>query len=128
MSTGDLQLDFKRFQASSSRFIRDLDRLVEQSARKMAADVVADTARAWPVDSGRSRAAWRFGLQSAVEVNGHLYHEVTVSNAVEYSVWIEYGTQTTAPGEHLQRAIRIAGRRAAAVFGPLVVSAWKGGR
>jgi len=82
------------------------------------------------IDTGRLRAGWRVALQNGgmpapdsasasadslpgdgVSVfsrgPGGLSEDIEVRNNVEYARYVEEGTETMAPGKHLERALRI---------------------
>jgi hypothetical protein len=97
-------------QALAQRFPEAADAIV----RKVAFDVIANVAERVPVDTGRYRAGWRASLDvldgagssDTVEVKkGDRGLSITVTNPVEYGPFLEYGTSTRPPGNHLASAI-----------------------
>lgn len=96
------------------RMVRQMPQVADALVRKVAFDVVADVAERVPVDTGRYRAGWRVSLGvlssggdgdtvSVFEEVGTLRIEVT--NPVEYGPFIEYGTASRPPGNHLALAL-----------------------
>lgn len=96
------------------RMVRQMPQVADALVRKVAFDVVADVAERVPVDTGRYRAGWRVSLGvlssggdgdtvSVFEEAGTLRIEVT--NPVEYGPFIEYGTASRPPGNHLALAL-----------------------
>ncbi len=118
--------DAATFRRLSDRFLSRLDDASGPALRRLAADTIAHTARAWPVDTGRSRAAWSMALQEAVTLDGQRYHEVIVTNPVSYAPLIEYGTASTPAGRYLQQAIRTARRDFLRDFSRTARRAWEG--
>lgn len=130
--------------------------LADKGARKAALDVVAETQRAITagldgtpkrVDTGRYRGGWTDGARSAGISSGSLapiaggsgYGSVsgsgltvtiTVGNAVEYAPFVEYGTRTMEPGNHLTRALEVVrrsipGETSRGSIREMIVSAWE---
>jgi hypothetical protein len=103
-------VDMGAFKKAAGRMVNRLDKAGGVALRRLAFDVVSRTASTWPVDTGRSRAAWGAALKQMTTLDGYRTHQVIVTNPVGYAIWIEYGTAATPPGQHLQRAIREARR------------------
>lgn len=106
------------------------------------------------IDTGRLRAAWGVALQdgglpvpasvaSSPETlpgdggatldygSSGLLQGIEVRNNVEYAAHVEYGTETMAPGKHLERALRIVRESLPREIGPGsfsgdVARAWEG--
>jgi len=86
--------------------------------RKIAFDVVAAVAELVPVDTGRYRAGWRVSLDVLANdgASGETVSvfqdagvtSIRVTNPVEYAPFIEYGTATRPPGNHLALALEQA--------------------
>ena len=106
----------------------ELAEISDTIIRKAAMDIVAETAKEWPVDTGRSRAAWIAAGQEADPTASQGHMEINVSNPVDYAPYIEYGTISRPPGGHLQRAMRIVRDDVMAAFSELFSGAWSGGR
>ena len=108
-------------------------RAAQEAAKKVAEAVLVETiagieGRAAPlperVRTGRYVAAWKAQL-AALRVTGNLRAKAAVENTVPYSVDIEYGSRTLAPGGHLRRAVRIVGKNLPKIVAPLFQKAWK---
>ena len=134
-----VELEERRFNEAASHFLNTLlPEVVEQAVRKMAFDVVDETARGLNgavglpkrIDTGRLRAGWRVAMMDGgldappsaasaqaseagdgeATVNRGLGGRVVgveVRNNVEYARDVEEGTESMAPGKHLERALRV---------------------
>ena len=133
-----LVLETERFDAATREFLgRLLPRAVDAAVRKIAFDVVDETARGLNglgglpkrIDTGRLRAGWRVALEDGglpvpgsaagspesltgdgeADLERHYGHlvGVTVVNRVEYARHVEEGTVHMEPGKHLERALRV---------------------
>lgn len=101
--------------AAMRKMVSSMPGVADRLVRKVAFDVVADVAERVPVDTGRYRAGWRVALDvlasdgaegetvSVFDTGSGVSIEVT--NPVEYGPFIEYGTATRAPGNHLALAL-----------------------
>lgn len=118
----------QEFSAAIEKFAQRLPEIADVVIRKSAADIVAETAKQWPVDTGRSRAAWIAAVSDAETTQSRSTVSITVTNPVNYAPFIEYGTINVAPGGHLQRAIRIVRSDAAEMLAELIQNDWDGAR
>lgn len=114
---------------------------INKACRKVAFDVVAETQKALNgelgglpkrIDTGRLRGGWRVAMQNGglptrglakssanrpedgsatITGKGTDAISITVANNVEYAEHVEYGTETMAPGMHLQRALRVVAQQ-----------------
>jgi len=74
-------------------------------SRDAAVDIVRDTMRGYPEDDGDAVGGWADGIQKVrnIKVDDAIGAEIT--NEVEHSIYIEYGTAHMAARPHLRRAI-----------------------
>lgn len=119
-----------------SSMVRRMPQIGDALVRKVAFDVVADVAERVPVDTGRLRAGWRVSLSalanegaesetvSVFSSGGNTSIEVT--NPVEYAPFIEYGTASRPPGNHLALALEAVRLNLPTdTFGEAVADAWE---
>lgn len=141
----------QEFSAAIEKFVEQMPQIADIVIRKSAMDIVAETAREWPVDTGRSRAAWIAAVSDPPTANYAGNREknipggvvvadslktksesgnfsITVTNPVNYAPFIEYGTVNVAPRGHLQRAIRIVRTDAGELLAELIQNEWDGAR
>ena len=122
-----LEFDEAHFDRTARRFLNhSLPQVVDLVLRKGAFDVIAGTAERWPVDTGRSRAGWRAGLQRIDPELGTNGGEVSVTNPVSYVPALEYGTPEKEGLGILQSEVRRARADIAKVAGRMVLRAWRG--
>lgn len=120
-----------------TRFIARFPDIEDQIVRKIAFDVVADVAERVPVDTGRYRAGWRVSLDTlasegaesetvSVSADPSGGTRIEVVNPVEYGPFIEYGTSTRPPGNHLASALAtVRTSLPVALAASEVAAAWK---
>ena len=118
----------QEFSAAIEKFVKQMPQIADVVIRKSAMDIVAETAKEWPVDTGRSRAAWIAAVSEAEPEQEKNTVSITVTNPVNYAPFIEYGTVNVAPGGHLQRAIRIVRSDAGELLAELIQNEWDGAR
>ncbi|MEL6347724.1 MAG: HK97 gp10 family phage protein [Myxococcota bacterium] len=116
--------DEARFDQAVRRALKALPNQVARVLRVSADGVVEETLRTWPVDTGNSASGWKAGITNAQQTSEDGVVEISITNDVNYAVYIEYGTARQQAGEHLQRALRRARRRAAQQLGQAVVTGW----
>ena len=149
--------NFDEFADALKKFGDRLPEVMDVVLRKSAMDIVANTAREWPIDTGRSRAGWiasisdppqsnykgnskkRGGTVQAApfeSVKEGTTVSVTVTNPVDYAPYLEFGytkstttgTISVAPGGYLQRASRLARADIENLLQELVQTEWDGQR
>ena len=86
--------------AAESQFNAYLERIAVQFPQQAvdvfklkAAEVFARIKNRTPVDTGRARAGW----QMSAPVETPTFTEITISNQVNYVVWLEVGSSRQAP-------------------------------
>ena len=122
--------------AAMRKMVSSMPGVADRLVRKVAFDVVADVAERVPVDTGRYRAGWRVALDvlasdgaegetvSVFSSGGKTSIEVT--NPVEYAPFIEYGTASRPPGNHLALALEAVRLSLPTdTFGEAVADAWE---
>lgn len=85
-----MSVDYSQFIAFRDKFERlsnEFETFLKQFLIKQALDVLAKTKRNSPVDTGLLRNSWTIG---EVVRDGDTL-KVTISNAVEYAKYVEYG-------------------------------------
>ena len=100
---GNIKVDFRELEkfAKDLEKIRDkeLQKVIEKTVKEIAARFLAKVIKRTPVDKGTLRRGWTAGSNSnasafidSIQVNkiGNVY-EITISNNVEYAVYVEYG-------------------------------------
>jgi len=143
--------NFDEFADALQKFGDQIPEIIDVVVRKSAMDIVANTAREWPIDTGRSRAGWIASISDPPQSNfkgGTVQAapfqsvkegttvSVTVTNPVDYAPYLEFGyTKTTttgtisvAPGGYLQRASRLARADIENLLQELVQTEWDGQR
>jgi hypothetical protein len=141
--------NFDEFADALKKFGDQLPEIIDVVVRKSAMDIVANTAREWPIDTGRSRAGWIASISDPPQSNykGNAKTKggtvqaapfesvtegttvsVTVTNPVDYAPYLEYGTISVAPGGYLQRASRLARADIENLLQELVQTEWDGQR
>tara|TARA_R110000824_G_scaffold24941_4_gene87318 strand:- start:10002 stop:10493 length:492 start_codon:yes stop_codon:yes gene_type:complete len=66
-----------------------------QILRRYARDIVSYIQERWPVDTGTSRAAWTYGVET---VEGS--YAINLENRMWYSSYVHYRGSPKAPGRH----------------------------
>lgn len=115
-----VQDDLKK---ATDAMIKRMPGIGDVLVRKLAFDIVAAVAELVPVDTGRYRAGWRVSLDVLADPESGAETEtvsvfgegdalgIEVTNPVEYGPFIEYGTATRPPGNHLALAMDRTRRR-----------------
>ena len=100
---------------------------VEVALREMAIEIVDQILTRWPSDTGRSAAGWRAARDELANgVDGSSVSTtnepnvvlIEVTNLVDYSAMIEYGTAETPPTNLMVLAMEAARRRLTFGRGP----------
>jgi hypothetical protein len=110
-------------QKAMAKMVERMPGIGDVLARHTAFTIIANVVERVPVDTGRYRAGWLVSLDvlggddagsesETVEVFGEGDAlGITVTNPVEYGPYIEYGTASRPPGNHLALAIDSTRRR-----------------
>lgn len=109
---GNIKVDFQELEkfAKDLEKIRDeeIQKVIEKTVKEIAARLLAKVIKRTPVDKGTLRRGWTAGDNSnasafidSVQVNkvGNTY-EISISNSVEYAVYVEYGHRQD-PGRYI---------------------------
>lgn len=92
----------------------EIERLVSQTVRSVALSFFRQAVLITPVDTGRARAGWQIDVQGqrgGIEVLFGIpaFILVTVSNPVEYVIYLDQGSSQQAPDGIVDVALSAAG-------------------
>jgi hypothetical protein len=90
-------VDLARFRGRLTRFLVTTTHGADAAVFGVAADVLADTMRGWPVDTGVSRAAW-FGPVKVEEAAYQIGNPLRYARIIEYGGYPGVGPKTAAFG------------------------------
>ena len=120
-----VKVSMQRFRADVQRIVKDLGIGVDQVMRKIALDILTDTVRMTPVDTGRARASWVVGINApgsapepefvawqqslaagTLQLQANELRLVFISSYLPYILPLEFGHSSQAPAGMVRIAVK----------------------
>lgn len=125
MNRVGLVFDEEHFDRAERSFREKLPLVMDTVIRRAAFRIIGGVARRWPVDTGRSRAAWRAALKELRPRAAQGLVEIVVLNPVEYTPYLEYGAADREGLGILQSEMRAARNEVGRLTTRLITQAWR---